>query len=344
MKIAVISFTPAGKSTAERVVRFLETKNHQVIHSVKCASVKESYEGTLEEWTRQQFQTQDAIVFVGAVGIAVRGIAPFLCSKKTDPAVLVIDEQGKYCIPILSGHIGGANELADLIAKAIQAEPVITTATDLNRKWAVDVFATKNQLYITDMKKAKHISAAVLQNRKLSMKIEGGEYEGRCPEEIELLEEDAESEADICVSIRRPRELGHTLYLVPRSVILGVGCRRDVSAETIEEAVLYAVEQTGIWMESISKAASIDMKSNESGILRFCKKYYLPFETFGKEKLMKAEGEFTASPFVENIVGVDNVCERSAICAGGNRLICEKTVCQGETVALAVKTWGCCFE
>ena len=105
-------------------------------------------------------------MFVGAAGIAVRLIAPWVQDKLKDPAVLVIDEQGRYAIPILSGHVGGCNELAEAAAQILGAEPVITTATDLRQAFAVDVFATENELVISDRELAKQISAAELRGEK----------------------------------------------------------------------------------------------------------------------------------------------------------------------------------
>lgn len=109
----------------------------------------------------------DAIIFVGATGIAVRAIAPFICGKSVDPAVLVIDEAGRYVISLLSGHLGGANALARTAASLIDAEPIITTATDAESAFAVDTFAKENGFLLTDLQKAKEVSAKVLRGEKL---------------------------------------------------------------------------------------------------------------------------------------------------------------------------------
>ena len=109
----------------------------------------------------------DAIIFVGATGIAVRAIAPFIHGKAVDPAVLVIDEAGRYVISLLSGHLGGANALARTAAALIEAEPVITTATDAESAFAVDTFAKENGFLLTDLRKAKEVSAKVLRGEKL---------------------------------------------------------------------------------------------------------------------------------------------------------------------------------
>lgn len=360
MNIAIISFTPEGSGLAGRIAENLREEGSDVTEAVKCAGIPESYKGTVREWTGQMFQSQDAIIYVGAAGIAVRSIAPYVRSKKEDPAVIVIDEKGKYCIPVLSGHIGGANELALLISDRIQALPVITTATDLNGKWAVDVFAAKNKLYIMDMKKAKEISAAVLQGSSIAIMIErdGELREDSIPSELEVSwlgrpeqdnvspeSEDSRKKEDIHIGIHRYRNLDNPsecpLYLVPKALVLGIGCKKGTKAEIIEEAVRRVFDREALSYQSICKVASIDLKAKEPGLLEYCSKYDLPFEVYGKDELMEVPGTFTSSEFVEKITGVDNICERSAMRAGGDRLIVRKKSYEGVTVAVAVKKWGC---
>ena len=118
------------------------------------------------------FESQDALLFIGATGIAVRSIAPFVADKRKDPAVVVMDEKGIFAISLLSGHIGGANELAGKLANLTGAIPVITTATDVNGRFAVDVFAKKQKLWIADMKAAKRVSADVLDEKKIGLVTE----------------------------------------------------------------------------------------------------------------------------------------------------------------------------
>ena len=172
MKAAILSFTANGRKTAGKVRKALSSEDWLVAENVKCKEEADSYEGSLKEWTGEHWKVSDVLIYVGAAGIAVRAIASFVVSKKEDPAVLVIDELGKYCIPILSGHIGGANELAEKLSQMLSMEAVITTATDLNQKWAVDIFAKKNRLYIEDMKLAKLVSADILAGRQVLAEIE----------------------------------------------------------------------------------------------------------------------------------------------------------------------------
>ena len=162
MKISVICFSLTGQETAERLIQGLRERGIETLLGKKSRYLPDSISEDLQSWTGKQFSQADGIVFIGACGIAVRSIAPFIQNKKKDPAVLVADECGKFVISLLSGHLGGANELADLAADILGAVPVVTTATDLHGRFAVDVFAKKNQCSIVHMKAAKEVSAALL--------------------------------------------------------------------------------------------------------------------------------------------------------------------------------------
>ena len=327
MKAAILSFTANGRKTAGKVRKALSAEDWLVAENVKCKEEADSYEGSLKEWTGEHWKVSDVLIYVGAAGIAVRAVASFVVSKKEDPAVLVIDELGKYCIPILSGHIGGANELAEKLSQMLSMEAVITTATDLNQKWAVDIFAKKNRLYIEDMKLAKLVSADILAGKQVLAEIEPEcSVIGQIPKELKFIHE-----SDRCDS----RAL---------KIHIGIGCKKGTAAEKIEKHVTQVLEEYGIFPESVKLAASIDLKKEEPGLCTYCEKYDIPFQTFSKEELEQAEGTFTGSEFVKQTTGVDNVCERSAMCAGGKKILVHKTAHEGVTVAVAVEKWSVDFE
>ncbi len=340
MKIAVISFTRTGYRLSEKIAEILRVEGYEVWTAVKCREIETSISYSLAVWTREQFRQCGAVIFVGAVGIAVRAIAPCIRSKTEDPAVLAVDETGRYCIPILSGHLGGANALARFLAERLPAEPVITTATDSRGKWAVDVFAAENKLTISDMTKAKEISAKVLRDEWIGFLVEGeGKVFGELPQEVVFSEK-----PDVVAGIHRPKDK-HPLCLIPKVVTLGIGCRKGISAETIEKAVGEVMERAGIFRESVEQAASIDKKAGEEGLLSFCRKYGLDFRTYSAKELLEVPGEFSGSGFVERTVGVDNVCERSAVKAsGGGKILVRKQSFEGVTVSLAVREWSVQFE
>ena len=167
MKVALICFSLTGQQTGERLYRGLEAAGMTAELDKKSKYLLDSIQVSTSAWAGEKFSDSDALIFIGATGIAVRSIAPYVASKKSDPAVLVVDECGKFVISLLSGHLGGANELALKTAEILEAIPVVTTATDLHHRFAVDVFAKKNNCNIFNMKAAKEVSAALLAGKKV---------------------------------------------------------------------------------------------------------------------------------------------------------------------------------
>jgi cobalt-precorrin 5A hydrolase len=379
-QIGIAAFTDRGRRLASRIGDGLSAQ-YQISF----------YQSELKNWCRGQFEDHSAgIIFVGATGIAVRTIAPYLCSKTTDPAVLVIDEAGQYVISLLSGHIGGANRLAEQVAAMIGACPVITTATDVNGKFAVDVFARANGLRIGSMKAAKEISAAILRGERIGVYCEG-RCEGSVPPELTLLPSDcagmpvteilekyqvrhliwiaekqnAAGEATVHQKLQATDHVQekdtrsgneqpenecepHTtvLDLYARPYILGLGCRKEKSEGDIRSVVEELLGEQKISWQDIGGAASIDLKKEEPGLLSLCRRYDLPFETYSAEQLRSVQGEFSASGFVQKTTGVDNVCERAALCMAGahGRLVHRKYAKNGVTASLAVRDWSVRFE
>ena len=310
---------------------------------IKCKSLPElSEKKSLSECTAEYFNKADALVFIGAAGIAVRSIAPFLQHKSKDPAVVVLDEQGTFCISLLSGHAGGANELTKQIAEWIGAVPVITTATDREGVFAVDEFARKNALIVTDWNMAKQISVKILEGKRVGIYSEFT-WKGELPKELYWYQGEFEKkppeETVIFISYRKISAVfsKNTLCLVPRAIVVGVGCRKGTAKDKIGTAIRQCLLEEEILIEAVKTVASIDLKKEEEGICAYCKENKLPFVTFSAEQLQMAEGKFSVSHFVKEVTGVSCVCERSAVLASGGELLCHKKIYDGVTVALAVK-------
>ena len=161
-----------GLETGERLQRALEKEGESVTLAKKSRYLPDPISVSTSQWAGEQFRAgKEGVIFIGACGIAVRSIAPYIAGKKTDPAVLVIDECGKFVIALLSGHLGGANELALRCAGYLKAVPVVTTATDLHSRFAVDVFAKKNGCAIFHMKGARRLLQPFLQERALAFTV-----------------------------------------------------------------------------------------------------------------------------------------------------------------------------
>lgn len=301
-----------------------------------------------------------AFLFIGAAGIAVRYIAPFVQDKFTDSPVLVMDERGRFVIPLLSGHIGGAAFLADELAEMTGAEAVHTTATDVQGKFAVDVFAKESALVITDRKKAKEMSAAVLDGERIGFYCAFKAYEicGKIPPEIVMCKSREEMRTYGCGIEVGDRERGsakghedehtdasHVLLLTPRNMTVGIGCRKNIPAEQLEQNLKSILSEAGLDIAQAEKITSIDLKKDEPALLALAEKYHLPFETFSAEKLREVENVTARSSFVERTTGVDNVCERAALagCRDG-RLVLGKTVGDGMTAAVVRRAVRLVFE
>jgi cobalt-precorrin 5A hydrolase len=259
----------------------------------------------------------------------------------------VIDEKGQYVISLLSGHIGGANNLANTIAENIDATPIITTATDINKKFAVDLWAKSQALTINTLKAAKQVSADILQGKTIYVYSEYS-LEGNIPNELKIVDavtlKDRIREGETCIIITEKildslkGKQGKVLQLIPKSISVGLGCRKGIPLKAVEEIFKQALTKADINIESVRNLASIDLKREEKALQKLSAKLQVPFFTYSGEELMTAEGEFTESSFVRSITGVENVCERAAVVSSDNgKLILHKEALNGVTVAIAKK-------
>ena len=319
MKLAYLSFTEKGRQLAGRLAAALGGTAQRC--GASCS---------LEAWTAAHFSQSDGLVYVGAAGIAVRAIAPHLKSKTTDPAVVVVDECARYAIPILSGHLGGANDLARAIGRVCGAIPVLTTATDVNSVFAVDEWAKRQNCLVLNPERIKTVSAKLLAGGTVTVQS-SWPIAGQPPWNVCQTEDRG---ADVLLDIHPGT--GEKLHLVPRIAVLGVGCKKNVSFQMLEAALAAFLERTGVCEQAISAVASIDLKKNEPGLLDLCAAHGWPLKTYPAEQLRAVEGQFTPSAFVQGVTGVDNVCERSAVLASGGTLCQGKTARDGITMALAL--------
>lgn len=382
MKVSIISFTLKGIELSLKIKKAFsgETEEELCLYT-KCSHAEKSLterklteknlaekdlaesglsyvEQPLTEWTGEQMKKRRSLLFIGACGIAVRAIAPFLTDKLNDVPVLVMDEQGRFVIPVLAGHVGGANELAVSLAERMGSTPVITTATDLNHCFAVDLFARRNALHIVNKDGIAKVSSRILAGEEVTMAVEEGHFreeEAGIPGEKRLLEEinvpegirlvSTESLADVLVAPASYGQ-GRLLTLRPKEYVIGIGCKRGKAAEQIDHFVNRALKESGISMEQVAAFASIDRKKDEEGILWMSSHYGIPFVTYSAEELQQVEGTFHASEFVKSQVGVDNVCERAALRFSGpdGILITGKQAEDGITAAIVKRRWSVSFD
>ncbi|MBQ3842175.1 MAG: cobalt-precorrin 5A hydrolase [Ruminiclostridium sp.] len=328
MTAAIISFTEDGRVVSEKIASEIGCAVRFCFHKHSDENAEKFTD--LPSLTAEIFDRYDAFVFVSSVGIAVRAVAPHIRSKTTDPAVVAVDDSGKFAVSVLSGHLGGANALAKEIAEIVGAVPVITTATDTHGLFSPDVFAKANGLAICDMKAAKAVAAALLNGEKVGLRCKyphSGVPAG--------ITECDSGNIGICVSENADEKpFDTTLNLLPKNLVAGIGCKKETSSDSITEHILCVFSDNNLDIRRLSAVATIDIKSEEPGLIGFCRRFELPLKTFTADELMSAQGSFTHSDFVEKTTGADNVCERAAVCAGGS-VIVPKTAQNGVTAAVA---------
>ena len=342
MTIWLISYTARGRALGARVSDILRRSGHscRTFALPKFAEAgDEPLTQSAPDWAGEGFRQADALVFVCASGIAVRAIAPHVWDKRTDPAVLVLDEGGTFVIPLLSGHLGGANVLAEDLAQKLGGTPVLTTATDVNGLFAVDVFAKMNDLFIENMALAKSVSAALLAGEKVGFRSD-------LPVVDDLPKGLTVDDADLGILISAANEtpFPRTLRLTPRRYVAGLGCRRGKSAEGLEAFLMENLARCGVGVHELKALASIDLKKDERGLVALAKKVGVPFLTYSAEELQQVPGDFTASAFVKETTGVDSVCERAAVLSSGGTLVVKKVAENGMTFALAKQEEAIRFE
>ena len=303
-----------------------------------CFDMKK--EGTnLDEWIKDSFEIGTPILFIGAIGIAVRKIAPYVSDKITDSPVIVVDECGNFVIPLLSDHVGGAGEIARNIATIIDGQVVVTAATDLHNLFSVDVFAKKNGLIITDKDGIKRVSSKILNEGLIRMAIAPTvEYSREEIPTCVIMVEYGDPSADVVVQTTEESQYSsHPLYLIYKPYVLGVGCKKNIPFERLDGFIKETLINNDVDINLVARMASIDLKKEEYGLLYFEAHNRIPFIVYTAEELESVEGDFSISEYVRSVTGVSNVCERAAIKASGEgaQLIIKKIAQDGMTLAVS---------
>lgn len=326
MKKIAVCFTKSGEAVIEQLNKALEEKNIEPVVAYTSREDDPPKTGfnrisePLSLWTASVFQPGNALIFVGAIGIAVRAVSGLAKDKLSDSPVIVVDDNRQFVIPILSGHAGGANKLAYIIAECLDAIPVITTSTDVNDSFSVDTFAVENRLSIVNRDGIKKVSVKAVEDKKITLSIKDFPPKER---------------VDVIVADETDAEC--SLLLKPKRYTIGLGMKRDKDSEEVEKFFLETLKDNNIDISDVYAICTIDLKEDEKAIINLRDKYRLPILAFDKEILNKAHGDFEGSDFVKNTVGVDNVCERAAIVGtgAGAELILKKHAKDGMTIAIA---------
>lgn len=297
--IRIVYFTENGKKVAKRLKEsFLDYL------------FEEKDDNTdLLDFVGEAFKYHLPMVFVGATGIAVRTIAPFVSDKLSDSPVIVIDELGINVIPILSGHFGMANDLAKEFSKGLDANCVITTATDINNVFSVDSFAVKEGYRIVDKNQIKVISSKALMKEKIAVETkEDGVY------------------------------FDDRLMLIPKELVIGMGCKKDKDFSDLLDFLLEDYSEKEL-RDNLYAICSIDVKAKEKGLLKLAAYLGAKFITFSAEELNDCKGQFEESDFVKAKVGVGNVSERAVACLGAT-ILKSKEARDGMTKTIGKRSVG----
>jgi cobalt-precorrin 5A hydrolase len=353
--VAVVAITRYGVETALNIKRVLDVEGLKVfvfapkkyIQSEVC-----ELEGTFGEFIKENYEKLDAIVAVMATGIIIRVVAPFVKSKLSDPAIVGVDVTGKFVISLLSGHYGGANDLTKLIAKGIEAIPVITTASDAMGKQGVDELAKALHLTIENPKSLTHVNAAIVNDESVVLVlvgdvkipvelVNGFEIKRVCSNEeaVKIVNNYTAGALITRESLKTHISAVHFTVLRVRNIVVGIGCRKDSLCEHLVAAVNVALKAVSLPAGRIDWFASVGIKRDSAAMLDLAKLFNVPFEFLSVDVLRSLSHPDLSpdSKLVQEKIGVGGVCERAALIIAGknSKLIFKKTKLNGTAVAIA---------
>ena len=326
--IKIFSYSQAGLDLGEKLKDFLAADHYN----------KRIADFNVKTILKENWQTAEAFIFISSTGIAVRMIKDFITTKDLDPAIIVIDDTGKNVISLLSGHLGGANDLARSLAEFLGANPVITTSTDNHGIQAVDSFARTNGYRLADKNKILPISKLMLEGKTIGFYSE--EDEVIAYDHIKVLknlDDLAGLDGLIVVSNKIERAFPiPSIYLHPKNINLGIGCRRDTPGEKIISFIKEELEKLGLSFYSIKTIGSVEAKRDEVGIQDAADYFKVEKKIFSNEEIKTVEDKFDKSDFVKKTIGVYSVAEPCAYLLGG-RLLTKRLKKDGITLAISLE-------
>lgn len=350
-KIAIVCITENGKNLAIKINEKLPDSHVYIIKNKKNNLTNDNtnssiflVEKKVSELVGDLFNQYQSILFIMATGIVVRTIAPYIVNKFSDPAILVTDEKGRNVISLLSGHMGGANELTNNISNLIGANPVITTATDVNQKSSLDMIAKGLNAYIDDFREnVKDVNAMLVNNQDVGIYIDGDYIvDTRGFKILNSLNEANGFEKVVIISNKnsidninlKTLDKDKFIKVIPKDSVLGLGCRRDTDSNLLKESFVDFFDNNNIDIKSLKVIGSIDVKKDEKAIIDLSNDLDVEFKTFSKEDISKVDYLFDKSEFVKKNVGVYCVAEPVAHILSNGNLIIEKHKYKGITFSI----------
>ncbi|HEY5673987.1 MAG TPA: cobalamin biosynthesis protein [Malonomonas sp.] len=346
MRLAIVAITTGGVQLARRLGRELPRARVYLPEKFRAGDDCDYFDKPLAIWLPQLFAEVEQLICIMATGIVVRILGRELRGKDQDPAVVVMDEGGQFAISLLSGHLGGANDLARHLAEVTGATPVITTATDVNNLPAWDQAARDAGLLVEPVAHLKTLNRLLLDAGKIALVDRRGRIASKfsAVPGVKLYADFSaaiRSNADGLVFVTH-RFLPHLqeqpglLALRPRDLVVGIGCNRGTSADEIEQAVRDKLKQAFLAFASIGCVASIDAKQDEVGLLEFARRNRLPLQFHSAEQLNNVQMQSPVSIHAQRAVGAKGVCEPAALLSAGlGALLIRKQKIGNLTLAVA---------
>ena len=327
MKLAFWTVTKGAGNIAKKFKEKL--KEHLKDYDIDVFTLKKyDVENTIqiEDFTtniNEKFSQYDGHIFIMASGIVIRKIANLIGTKDKDPAVLLIDEGKHFVISLLSGHLGGANELTYSLANILKLVPVITTSSDVTGKIAVDTISQKINAELEDLKSAKDVTSLIVNGQKVNILL---------PKNVKITDKNS---ADGFILVSNKKNIEYT-RIYPKNLILGIGCKKDTKAEDILSAIENCLDKNNLDIKSVKKIATVDVKENEQGLINAAKFLNLDLEIVSRDKIKKIQNQFEGSDFVEKTIGVRAVSEPVALLssAGNGKFLVMKEIYNGITISI----------
>jgi len=350
MKIVIITITRNGaRLGAKPKSGFTESELYALPKYLGTAgSGSVPIEGDLVSLFSRLWEQIDGFICIMATGIVIRSVAPLLKDKTSDPAVVVVDDAGKFAISLLSGHLGGANELAERCAFMLGARAVITTATDANGLPSFDMLAKENGWIIEDISRVKILNSLLLDDEKIAVVDDSGlvrsffHGQGRLQFHdsfVAGLRSEAKGFLFVTNSLVPPQLRSETLLVLrPKNLVLGIGCNSGTAADEIEGVVLSNLKRLFLSPASIAAIATAEAKKDEAGLIEAAERFAVPLTCYGSQELNEVDVPSPPSDHALAAIGATGVAEPAALLAsGGGELILKKIKSGNVTLAVAVK-------
>ena len=347
-KIAILSITNNGRELALRIKESM--KDVDVFFIKKDTDYKNDevivVNKGLKEFIPQIFDKYDYLVFIMATGIVVRTIAPLIISKFSDPAILVMDEKGNNIISLLSGHMGGANEMTLYMSDLLNSHPVITTATDVNKKSSLDMIAKKLNGHIDDFRdNVLKINSMLVNNEEVHLYIDGNykiNHQG-----FTLYDEKTDlDKVRNLVIVTNKKDINKILNknienlnekiikVTPKDIVIGVGCKKNTDSKHMKNSLIKFLAEYNIDINAVKEIGSIEIKKDEKAIIDLAKFLDVKFKTFSVEEISKVDYLYEKSDWVKKNVGVYSVSDPVAHLLSEGRVIINKQKYDGITFSI----------